>query len=251
MSTPRQTKANRGNAASSTGPRTQPGKARASRNARRHGFSVSVFSDPRLSKEVEDLARLIVGETSRPELLEMARRFAEAQIDLDRIRKARHHALLCAVDEGAGNARSGNSLSEVDLILQERVRQLESFDRYERRALSRRKSAARAFDTAFMEAVRRQGFPASICGAGDEVEDRSPRGHTPRLKMKAATNPEMKTARDEPAEPDSQARKPPCKSAEVIKLEVAADRLIGQAAALLGRDFASTLDNIRRLKGPS
>jgi hypothetical protein len=98
MSTPRQANANRANAASSTGPRTQPGKARASRNARSHGFSVAVFSDPRLSNEVENLARLIVGETSRPELLEKARAFAEAQIDLDRIRKARHQALLCALD---------------------------------------------------------------------------------------------------------------------------------------------------------
>jgi hypothetical protein len=36
------------------------------------------------------------------------------------------------------------------------VRQLESLDLYERRALSRRRSAARAFDTAFFEAVALQ-----------------------------------------------------------------------------------------------
>jgi hypothetical protein len=248
MSTPRQAKANRGNAASSTGPRTQPGKARASRNARRHGFSVSVFSDPRLSKEVEDLTRLIVGETSRPELLEMARRFAEAQIDLDRIRKARHHALLCALDEGADNARSENALPEVELILRERLRQFKSFDRYERRALSRRRSAARAFDTAFLEAVRRQGFPASVCGAGDDVEHRSPHGHATRFKTKTAAHSEMKTASDQPSEPDDREQKPESKSAEVIKIEIVTDRLIGQAAALLGRDFTITLEDIRLTK---
>jgi hypothetical protein len=194
MSTSRQIKANRQNAASSTGPRSPRGKARASRNARRHGLSVPVLSDPRLSNEVEDLARLIVGETSRPELLEMARAFAESQIDLDRIRKAQHHALLGALEEGAGNERSENSMSEVEVILRERMRQLKSLDRYERRALSRRKSAARAFDTAFLEAVRMQGFPASACGAGDEVKDRSSRGHASRFKMKAATGSEMRSA---------------------------------------------------------
>jgi hypothetical protein len=89
MSTSRQIAANRNNARSSTGPRTQRGRARASRNARRHGLSVSVVSDPRLSEHVENLARDIVGETASPAVLEMARRFAEAQIDLDRIRKAR------------------------------------------------------------------------------------------------------------------------------------------------------------------
>jgi hypothetical protein len=243
MSTPRQAKANRGNAATSTGPRTQPGKARASRNARRHGFSVSVLSDPLLSNEVEDLARLIVGETSRPELLEMARRFAEAQIDLDRIRKARHHALLCALDEDAG--RSENPLSEVELILHERMRQLGSFDRYERRALSRRKSAARAFDTAFLEAVRMQGFPASVCGTAEVAEHRSSRGHATRFKVRPATDSEMKTAPDQVTEPDAQERKPVSIPAEVIIIEVAMDRLIGQAAALLGRNFAAALEEIR------
>jgi hypothetical protein len=175
----------------------------------------------------------------------MTRRFAEAQIDLDRIRRARHHALLCALDEGADNE---NSLSEVELILRERMRQYKSFDRYERRALSRRKSAARAFDTAFMEAVRKQGFPASICAAGEVVEDRSSRRHATRFRMKAATDSEMKTAPDQPSEPGPQERKPESKSAEVIKIEVVTDRLIGQAAALLGRNFTTTLEEIRRTK---
>jgi hypothetical protein len=41
--------ANRANARRSTGPRTAAGKARASRNAVRHGLSVSVLADPALS----------------------------------------------------------------------------------------------------------------------------------------------------------------------------------------------------------
>ena len=150
MSTSRQIEANRNNARSSTGPRTQRGRARASRNARRHGLSVSVVSDPRLSEQVEELARHLVGETASPGVLEMARRFAEAQIDLDRIRKARHQSCLLAPDEGT---RSEPAAEEVELIIRERVRRLKSLDRYERRALSRRRSAARALDTAFLKAV--------------------------------------------------------------------------------------------------
>jgi hypothetical protein len=154
MSTSRQIEANRDNARSSTGPRTERGRARASRNARRRGLSVSVVSDPRLSEWVEELARHLVGETASPAVLEVARRFAEAQIDLDRIRKARYHACLLALDEGTEPAAA-----EVELIVRERVRQLKSLDRYERRALSRRRSAARTFDTAFLEAVALQGLP--------------------------------------------------------------------------------------------
>jgi hypothetical protein len=156
MSTSRQMAANRGNARSSTGPRTQRGRARASRNARRHGLSISVVSDPRLSKQVEDLAHRLVGETASPGVIEMARRFAEAQIDLDRIRRARHHACLLALGEGAGHEPEA---AEFELIVHERVCQLKSLDRYERRALSRRRSAARAFDTAFFEAAALRGFP--------------------------------------------------------------------------------------------
>ena len=139
-----------------SGPRTQRGRARASRNAHRHGLSVSVVSDPRLSQRVEDLARDIVGETASPSVLEMARRFAEAQIDLDRICRVRYQVCWLPPDPGTG---SEPGASVVEPIVRNCVRQLKSLDRYERRALSRRRSAARAFDAAFFEAAALRGFP--------------------------------------------------------------------------------------------
>jgi hypothetical protein len=94
MTTARQIEANRANARSSTGPRTDKGKARASRSALRHGLSIPVLADPALSKKVEDLAVKIAGENASPVLLELARAVAEAQIDLDRVRAARHELFV-------------------------------------------------------------------------------------------------------------------------------------------------------------
>jgi hypothetical protein len=90
--------ANRANAQASTGPKTPHGKARAAQNARRLGLSLLVISDPVLSEEVESLAQKIVGETTDRESYEYARRIAEAQIDLNRIRQARHHLLVHHID---------------------------------------------------------------------------------------------------------------------------------------------------------
>lgn len=87
MTSARQFKANRANARASTGPKSVRGKARSSQNARRHGLSLSIHLQPRLSAQAENLAREIAGEgTAVPEILECARRVAEAQIDLNRVR---------------------------------------------------------------------------------------------------------------------------------------------------------------------
>jgi hypothetical protein len=92
MTTARQIEANRANARSSTGRQTEQGKANASRSALRHGLSVPVLSDPGLEKKVQELALKIAGENASRFLLDLARAIAEAQIDLDCARAARHHS---------------------------------------------------------------------------------------------------------------------------------------------------------------
>jgi hypothetical protein len=149
MTTPRQFKANRSNARASTGPRSNAGKARAGGNARRHGLSIAVASDPAAAGAAEALARRIVGDGAAPAAMALARAFAEAQIDLDRVRKVRRHVLgrLVAYPDGGTVGEAERS---------ELLRQLRRLERYEQRTLARRRRAIRAFDQAFVEAARRR-----------------------------------------------------------------------------------------------
>ena len=180
MTSARKVRANRVNARASTGPQTTRGRARAARNALRHALSLPVCSSPALSEEVEELAREIAGPGANAETQELARRVAEAQIDLRRVRHARHQFLSDTLSweyysytkmrmkvkvlrallrpnppdismEALEFATSNPSLEGPDklaTILLEQAKELLAMDRYERRALSRRKFAVRAFDEA-------------------------------------------------------------------------------------------------------
>jgi hypothetical protein len=99
-------RANRANARASTGPKTTQGRTRSARNALRHALSLPVYSDPALSEEVEALAREIAGTDANAEMQELARRVAEAQIDLRRVRDARHQLLSRALSNPYYEARA-------------------------------------------------------------------------------------------------------------------------------------------------
>jgi hypothetical protein len=182
LTSERKVRANRANAQASTGPKTTHGRFHAARNARRHGLNVPICSDPVWSEQAQALAREIVGTDANREIQELARRVAEAQIDVFRVRRARHHLLASALydpdyESPAAQRKKIELVAKYEklraqfplfvqsvapleqyvrwrpegpqkfaTILSDMSKQLASLDRYERRTLSRRNLAIRAFD---------------------------------------------------------------------------------------------------------
>src|SRR6476619_2274716 len=94
MQRDRKIQTNRANARASTGPKTARGRGRSARNAFRHGLSMPVESDQVLSERVQALTRQIAGSDTSVRIQILAHRIAEAQVDLLRVRYARHRLLL-------------------------------------------------------------------------------------------------------------------------------------------------------------
>jgi hypothetical protein len=121
MASERQIAANRRNARKSTGPRSGAGKKRASRNAYRHGLTLSTASSAAFAKELDKLARKIAGETEDAIMLERARALAQAELDLARVRRAK----LALIER----ASAFGELDPPRLTVTQMIRILNAFER--------------------------------------------------------------------------------------------------------------------------
>jgi hypothetical protein len=108
----KQIAANRANAARSTGPRTQEGKARSAQNARKHGFASATYSIPR-AEGLEDLADL------KADLLSVYHPVnAQELFAIDRIALAQHALLrVSRLEVGLFSCGINQAVDEDDMFL--------------------------------------------------------------------------------------------------------------------------------------
>jgi hypothetical protein len=138
MASARQIAANRRNARRSTGPKTASGRARASRNACRHGLR-GTSGTAAWSDEVERLARQIAGGSDAPTITALARSAAEADFDIERVRLTRA-GIIAAIEQTLAASAGRPDMESFARV----AARLNILNRYERRAAGRRDKAIRA-----------------------------------------------------------------------------------------------------------
>jgi hypothetical protein len=141
MATDRQIAANRVNAQRSTGPKSAAGRARSSRNALKHGLSLSIDMDSFASAQRDALIAALSGKDpdGMPSLA--AAELAQAQLELLRFRKTRDELLAVL------NLESGDKSA---------LKHLLALDRYDRVASTKKKRAARNLWPSIVQSTRRQ-----------------------------------------------------------------------------------------------
>jgi hypothetical protein len=132
MASEKQILANRANALKSRGPRSAGGKARASRNAIRHGLSANIWKQASAVSSIEHLTRLFRADGHSEQKARLA---AVVEYQNKSIRKVQSK-----IGEQLSDAADGRGPEET---LAKNLRRLQSIDRYEKRIASLKKRVLR------------------------------------------------------------------------------------------------------------
>ena len=127
MATQKQIAANRANSKRSTGPKTAAGKLRSSRNAFRHGLSLTLPYDPLIGSVADAVARTSITDPDQ-EAITAATEMVHAQFELLQIRRVRREMMIAM---------------EIDATCVDKLQRLAALDRYERLAQTKRLRASR------------------------------------------------------------------------------------------------------------
>jgi hypothetical protein len=183
MSSEKQIEANRRNGRRSKGPRSEAGKARASRNALRHGLASISCRNPDFAPRIEAIARAICPDMSNPLLFEQALIIGETTCVLGCVcaeRIARVERLLDATPSAPpmptapekdrakrdpkrelttalGGEREAMHLAMPPHLGTPGVAGIDPLERYARRALSRRNRAVQKFLEIIARSACRRG----------------------------------------------------------------------------------------------
>jgi len=145
MTSPAKIAANRRNARRSTGPRSAAGKARARRNAFRHGLATPGSLDHVAIYRIDNLVDALTIHVHSQLQIQLATVAAEAQAEIERVRRTKvnlvNRASAQLREEGAGLLSAGERAA---LAFAGKTEILMACERYERRAISRRNRALHA-----------------------------------------------------------------------------------------------------------
>ena len=129
MASQKQVAANRMNAQKSRGPRSVAGKARASRNAIRHGLAANFRKDPSAAYAIETMTKLLL-KSGQSE--QAARVVAAAEYETNAVNAVRSKI-----------AETLRDAAENCLSFTAELAMLQSIDRYEKRITSRKRKVLR------------------------------------------------------------------------------------------------------------